>query len=202
MSSRSLFARENAPPRRTRLETRTILIDGYNVIRNVPALAVAEARALAAGRDALLARVEDRYRGTPHRVLVVFDGDGPARRVLPLRCGKGSQCVFSAGGELADAVIVDLAVAERARNAVVVVATNDLAVRLAAQAAGAEGASVAQVAARLNAAPRDLQKRAAYRSHVRAEWDRDAEPRPSGPRKANGHRAPRRKRGRPESGLL
>lgn len=179
------------------MEARTILIDGYNVIRNVPALAVADARSLAAGREALLAQVVACYRGTPHHVLVIFDGAETAQHATPLRCGNGSQCIFSAAGETADRVIVRLAEVERARGAEVVVATNDWAVRLGSQRAGAQSATVDQMAAWLHAAPRDLDKRARFRAAVRATWERDEMPRSSEPRKGNGHRAPRRRRGRP-----
>ena len=63
---------------------RTILIDGYNAIRNIPALAAAERLSLRDGREALLAQVVARYRHTPHRVIIVFDGDGPAETTQPL----------------------------------------------------------------------------------------------------------------------
>lgn len=179
------------------MEARTILIDGYNVIRNVPALAVADARSLAAGRDALLAQVVARYRGTPHRVLVIFDGAERSQHATPLRCGNGSQCIFSAAGESADSVILRLAAAERAMGATVVVASDDWAVRLGSQRTGATTASVAQTAARFHAAPRDLEKRARHHAFVRAQWERDELARTSGPRKGNGHRAPRRRRGSP-----
>ena len=175
----------------------TILIDGYNVIRNIPGLARADTRSLAAGREALLAQVVAHYRGTAHRILVVFDGAAPAQHATPLRCGSGSQCIFSAAGETADSVIVRLAESERARGAAVVVATNDWAVRVTSQHAGATTASVNQMATRLHAAPRDLEKRSRFRRAVRAQWERDEPPRPAGPRKGNGHRAPRRHRGAP-----
>ena len=171
-----------------------ILIDGYNVIRSVPSLAAAHARSLAAGREALLAQVVNRYRGTSHRVVVVFDGAEPAQHTMPLRCGSGSHCIFSACGETADAVIVRLAAAERAMGKQVMVATNDWEVRLGSQQTGAATALVEQIAARLHAGPRQLERRARHHAAVRAEWERDAEPRPRGPRKGNGHKAPRRTR--------
>ena len=63
-----------------------ILVDGYNVIRHVPELLAAERRSLASGREALLAQVRAAYQSAPHRVIVVFDGDGPAR---PARRSRG-----------------------------------------------------------------------------------------------------------------
>lgn len=55
-----------------------IIIDGYNLIRNVPALAHYEGRSLQDGRDHLLARAAAYRAATGHRVTVVFDGPAPS----------------------------------------------------------------------------------------------------------------------------
>lgn len=180
---------------------RCIVIDGYNVIRNVPALAAAERHGLAAGREALLAQVAARYRHTPHRVLVVFDGDGASERTEPLRCGVGSQVIFSASGESADAVIVRLVAHQRAVDMDVVVVSDDLDVRQGGAIHGATGTRVDEIARHLNAAPRHLERRARHHEFVRSRWERDGDhdggPQRGTPRKGNAHRAPRRRRNGP-----
>jgi predicted RNA-binding protein with PIN domain len=180
------------------MEPRTIVVDGYNVIRQVPALLAAEARGLAAGREALLGQVVACYRQTPHRVVVVFDGAQQAQSVAPLRCGVRSQIIYSARHETADSVIVRLVAAERLTGALVVVATDDLAVRLSGQHHGAAAASAGELAARLNAAPRHLAHAARHRAAVRAQLepdDSDDRARRDTARKGNPRRAPRQRRG-------
>lgn len=53
-----------------------IIVDGYNLIRNVPALAQYEGRSLQDGRDHLIARLAAYRAASGHRVTVVFDGPG------------------------------------------------------------------------------------------------------------------------------
>ena len=67
------------------MRSRVILVDGYNVIRHAPELLAAERRSLASGREALLAQIRATYQSATHRVIVVFDGDGPARDALRSR---------------------------------------------------------------------------------------------------------------------
>lgn len=182
------------------MDSTTIVVDGYNIIRQVPALLAAEAHSLAAGREALLAQLRATYRQSTYRVLVVFDGAGARQTVAPLHCGVRSQVIFSARGQTADQVILRLVEAECAGGAPVVVATNDLAVRLASQGTGAHTASARDLAGRLNAAPRHLERAARHRAAVRAQLadvsDADDDYDTRRPRKGNPRRAPRRRRGR------
>jgi uncharacterized protein len=186
------------------MNPRCIVIDGYNVIRNTPALRAAEARSLATGREALLERVTVRYRHTPHRVLVIFDGDGPAERIQPLRCGSHSQVIFSRSGDTADTVILRLTQRERAAGAEVEVITDDLAVRLGGAALGAAGIRSSEVVDCLHLVPHHLERRARHHAAVRARLDRDgAESAPAThPQKGNPRRKPRRRRGRPPDTLV
>ena len=51
---------------------RDILIDGYNVIKNNPSLHAVETKNLATARELLISQLVNRYRHTPHQVIVVF----------------------------------------------------------------------------------------------------------------------------------
>jgi uncharacterized protein len=178
------------------MDSRCIVIDGYNVIRNTPSLLAAEAQGLAAARDALVGLVVARYRHTSHRIIVVFDGDGTVQTTQALRCGIGSQVIFTRAGETADDAMVRLAALMRAQGKSVTVASNDWAVRLGGASHGADTATVDDLARRLNAAPRHLEQRARHHAAIRARLDEARDTAPSThPRKGNGRRAPRHRRG-------
>lgn len=182
------------------MDPQCVLIDGYNVIRNTPSLTAAERHGLSAGREALLAQVIAHFRHMPHRVVVVFDGDQASETVHPLRCGSRSQVIYARRGETADMVIVRLAAEERAYGVSVVVASDDLEVRLGGASYGAAEARAADVAHALNAAPRDVARRARHRQAVRESWRRDVDDADDGaarghPRRGNPRRAPKRRCG-------
>jgi len=187
-----------------------ILVDGYNVIRNTPGLARAEAVSLEQGRTALLDRLTARYRHTPHRVVVVFDGDGVAESGQPMRGLSRGRVIFTQRGETADAVICRLALeVERPNDPAgadagayvrmqTVVVSDDFEVRQGASAHGATPARVGELADRMGQAPRHLAKQVAHRLYVRRQLAADADedaPSRQHPRKGTAHRAPR-KRGR------
>jgi len=124
-----------------------ILVDGYNVIRRLPDLrAVERAEGLAAGREALLARLRAYRRARAHAITVVFDGSG-----APSASGGagGLTVCFSRAGETADAVIVRL-LTGAGSGAVVV--SSDAAVGAAARRAGAAAVTAEEFGARLEAA--------------------------------------------------
>ena len=176
---------------------RAIFVDGYNVIRNTPGLAQADRASLAAGREALIARLRARYRHTPHRVVAVFDGDGPSEQVQPMRGVSRGQIVFTSAGETADAVIARMVAQETCDEIIVV--SDDLEVRLNAAAQGAASARVGELAQRMNTvAPRHLIKRHQHHAWLQRQLDAEAnEDAPvSGPhpRAGNPHKAPRRTR--------
>lgn len=175
---------------------RIILIDGYNTIRNVPALAIVEMTvSIAAGRDALAEWVVSRYRHTPHRVFIVFDGDGVAESVQPIRSYSRGTVIFTAQGVTADARIVELA-AEHAQSGEVCVVTDDREVRDGAARDGARVVGNAQFAADVNQPPRDLRKRFQHQQAIRGiQESRDAG---TGPNRSRGNprKAPKRHRGK------
>lgn len=180
------------------MEPRLILIDGYNVIRNTPGLAAADRASLAAGRDALLQRVTAAYRHTPHRVVVVFDGDGGTESVVALPGRARGQVIFTPRGVTADETLRRLAREAQARGEQVTVVSGDFEVRLGTTGAGARSARPEEFASRLNQPSRDVAKRGRHRAAVRAELEaRDAEEnqrgRGDGRKKGNPRRKPRRK---------
>jgi predicted RNA-binding protein with PIN domain len=172
------------------------LIDGYNVIRRLPALRAAERRSLAEGRAALLNWLIPHFRGTPHRLVIVFDGDGAAETTVPLRCGAGSQQIFTRRGETADAAILRRVALERAAGQRVEVITDDLALRLASAGLGAEGVDTGTLRASASDTPRHLRKRAQHHAHVQRDRSGDEGDAPTGrhARKGNPRKAPRRRR--------
>jgi predicted RNA-binding protein with PIN domain len=175
-----------------------ILVDGYNVIRHAPELLAAERRSLASGREALLAQIRAAYQGATYRVIVVFDGDGPAETRSPLAGLARGQVIYTARSVTADAVIVRLAAEERLRADDVVVVTRDADLRHQASEHGAASAHPDELRAKLHEAPRDVAQRARHRAAIRSAWDKDADcddERPAPDRRhGNPRKAPRRRR--------
>jgi len=103
-----------------------IVIDGYNLIRQSPALSSFELNSLEEGRDALIDRLMDYKKFKPYPITVVFDGaqafDLGQERIRQ----SGIDIVFSRRGESADTVIKRIAAKEGAR-AVVVTSDRELA---------------------------------------------------------------------------
>jgi uncharacterized protein len=178
---------------------RTIYVDGYNVIRNTPALTQAERKSLAAGRDALLARLTARYRHTPHRVVVVFDGDGSAESAQPFPGLSRGTIIFSRTGESADAVIIRLAEQARQEGCDVSVVSDDGEVREGVSQHGAATARVDDLQRRMDEAPRLLRKRFTHQIVVKRILAEDEATDDANGRRGKGHgkgasrRAPRKR---------
>ncbi|HEV2236770.1 MAG TPA: NYN domain-containing protein, partial [Ktedonobacterales bacterium] len=136
------------------------------------------------------------FRDTRDRLVIVFDGDGVAETTEPLRCGAGSQLIFTRRGETADAAILRRAAAERAAGHRVAVVTDDLAVLLASAGLGAAGVGTRALRASVSATPRHLAKRYQHHVHAQRDLSGDEDDAPSGrqPRKGNPRKAPRRRR--------
>ncbi len=171
-----------------------ILIDGYNVIRTTPGLAVAEQRGdLAAGRAALLGRLAAAFARSTERIYVVFDGAGPAESRHSIPGLPHGRVVYSRLGDTADALIFRMQMSDELRDFQVVVVSSDEEVRREAARCGAATHRAEALAAHLNRAPKSLRQR--QRARLGATWDNtpvdeDGEPiRRS--RKGNAHRAPR-----------
>lgn len=102
-----------------------IIVDGYNLIRQIPGLAELDKMDLEQGRDALIERLAAYKRIKANRITVVFDGTHariPGERQTPK---SGIRVIFSRIGELADSVIKRMASGERG-NAVVISSDRDI----------------------------------------------------------------------------
>ena len=179
---------------------RTILIDGYNVIKNTPGLAAAERVSLETGRETLLGQVRAKYRHTPHAVIVVFDGAGTVESTLPFPGFSRGRVVYTRRGETADDAIQRLAATESECGHTVVVVSDDAEVRWNAGGAGHASARVDELARRLNEPDRFQRKQALHRAFLRQQWDADESD--SRPHSGNRKRKPRRTRGQPDDRSL
>ncbi len=173
---------------------RDILVDGYNIIKNEPSFKAAEARNLADARSLLITQLVNRYRHTPHQVIVVFDGDGTSEQVSS---DRRVRVIFSRRGVTADNVIARLATEACAAGREVEMYSNDGAVQRAVAAQGGGVGTTRQLTSQLNAAPSDVAKRARHRMAMRRKYglgpnyDPDDEPEPDrakGKKKGPSHR--------------
>lgn len=180
------------------MQPRTYLIDGYNVIRNTPGLAAAERQSLLEGRTRLVALIAGKLRHTPHRAIVVFDGNGESETTTNLARGVQGHIVYSRRGEPADTVIQRLAAHERAAGREVIAISDDFEVRLGTSAAGGQAVRVSPYAQHLNAPARHLQKQAQHRQFVRRELAGEREDAADRTR-GNPKRAPKRRGQPPQS---
>lgn len=168
---------------------RDILVDGYNIIKNSPALRALEAKNLAAARAALITQLGSRYRHTPHRVFVVFDGDGAYEQVSH----EQRICIiYSRHNETADSVIARLASEARLAQREVEMYSNDAEVRHAVVQQHGSAYSVSELTRQLNAPARDVEARIRHRLKQRREYgldpafDPDDDPTPYRPQSSKG----------------
>jgi len=175
---------------------RDILVDGYNIIKNSSSFQAVETKNFAAARNALITQLVHRYRHTPHRVTVVFDGDGASEQKIHERriC-----IIFSRHNETADSVIARLATEARLAGREVEMYSNDGEVQQAVAQQGGGVRTVSQLTSQLNAPARDVERRIRHRLAVRraygldATFDPDDEPEPrhiskGGKKKSSRHR--------------
>ena len=126
-----------------------IIVDGYNVIRQWPELAMLDRADLQAGREALLQGLQAYRRAKGHRVTVVFDGREMGGLSEGAESAGGIAVRYSRRGETADALIARL-VAEAGPGIAVV--SSDREVMAAARGHGAAWVSAAEFVSRLTAA--------------------------------------------------
>lgn len=160
--------RPDGPEAEAAVTIQVILVDGYNAIRRIEGLRVAERRGgLEAGREALLGWLASRYRASPHTVVVVFDGAEAQEREV--RRPRWSRCriVYTRAGTSADDAIARIAAEERARGAAVVMFSDDGAVRAAVAETGAAPESIQTLAERVNTPDKYRRKQARHREYVR-----------------------------------
>ena len=125
-----------------------IIVDGYNVIRQWPELAMLDRADLQSGREALLRELQSYRRAKGHKITVVFDGQEQGGFSEGVASAGGIGVRFSRRGETADSVIARLA-AEGGEGAVVV--SSDREVGEDARRQGAAYLSGAEFMARVAA---------------------------------------------------
>jgi len=126
-----------------------IIIDGYNLIRQWPELAMLDRADLEAGREALIAELSAYRRAKGHQITVVFDGRERGGLSERSEQARGIAVRYSRHGETADEVIARLAVGSGQGAAIV---SSDHAVQAAARRHGAAPISSPEFIARLDAA--------------------------------------------------
>lgn len=125
-----------------------IIVDGYNVIRQWPELAMLDRADLQAGREALLGELQMYRRAKGHKIMVVFDGREQGGFSEGTESVGGLGVRYSKRGETADSVIARL-VAERGEGTVVV--SSDREVAEAARRHGAAWLSAAEFLVKVEA---------------------------------------------------
>lgn len=110
-----------------------IIIDGYNMIRQIPSLVEHEHVSLENGRKNLIGLLARYKRIKHHAVTVVFDGASEISEFAPAGKEMGIAVRYSPKGISADNVIADLARKERTR---AVIVSSDNSVIQSAAAAG------------------------------------------------------------------
>ena len=149
---------------------RDILVDGYNVIKRAASFQSSGAKNLATAREQLITQLVNRYRHTPHRVTVVFDGNDVHEQVQHERRVR---IIYSCFGETADSVIARLAAAARAEGREVEMYSDDREVQDAVTRQGGNARTTGQLTDQLHAAPRDVAHRTLHRIAMRRQYGLD-----------------------------
>lgn len=96
-----------------------IIVDGYNLIRNVAALNVLDRQDIQLGREALVEILAAYKKIKHHKITVVFDGADAPVYSQPHDRVKGITVRFSRAGETADDVIKRMAAHDREKALIV-----------------------------------------------------------------------------------
>lgn len=147
-----------------------ILVDGYNVIKRSASFQSLGAKNLEHARQQLITQLLNRYRHTPHRVTVVFDGRDVHEQV---QHKQRIRIIYSRYGETADGVIARLAAAARAEGRTVEMYSDDREVQQAVSQQGGEIRTTAQLTDQLNAPSRDVGRRYRHRMAIRKKYGLD-----------------------------
>ena len=151
---------------------RDILVDGYNVIKRAPSFQAVRGQSLAAARVHLVALLSNRYRHTPHQVIVVFDGNEMFEQISHER---RIRIIYSRHDETADSVIARLAAGARAAGRDVEIYSDDIEVQQSVTSQGGTTQTTAQLERQVHAAPRDVERRARYRVAMRRKYGLDSQ---------------------------
>lgn len=150
---------------------RDILVDGYNVIKRAPSFQAVRTQSLVAARTQLLALLHNRYRHTPHQVIVVFDGNEALEQVSHER---RIRVIYSRHGETADCVIARLAASARASGREIEIYSDDIEVQQAATSQGGTVQTTAHLERQVYSAPRDIERRTRHRVTMRRKYGLDS----------------------------
>lgn len=156
-----------------------ILVDGYNLIRQWPELAMLDRADLQSGREALLKELKAYQQARRHHITAVFDGRERGGISGGTENARGIEVRYSRQGETADELIAHL-VAGAGEGAVVV--SSDREVQAAARRHGATPLSAEEFIARMDS------------SRVADMKGGDEEDRPQKSGKGTAHRLPKRAR--------
>ncbi len=107
----------------------TLIIDGYNLIRNSPTLSLIDRQDIEEGREALISRLADYRKVRPFPIVVIFDGTGYYHLSATGENRMGIKVLFSRRGQTADDFIVSLA-REKGRERVVSTSDRGIQARL------------------------------------------------------------------------
>ncbi|HET9921286.1 MAG TPA: NYN domain-containing protein [Ktedonobacteraceae bacterium] len=172
-----------------------ILVDGYNVIKNNEPFRSAQRHGLLHSRTLLIKQLQSKYRHTPHRVTVVFDGDG-ANEVVTHE--QRIQIIFSRRCETADQVIVRLSATLQAQGRLVETISDDLEIRHGVTKSGGELRTTRQLTNHLNAPSHDVAQKIRHRQKAIREYglnpQHKAEDDDDGGLSGQGKKVPRRRR--------
>jgi len=149
---------------------RDILVDGYNIIKRGASFQAIAARNLASARTQLVNQLVNRYRHTPHQVIVVFDGDGTSEQVSH---DRRIRIIYSRHGKTADSVIARLAREAQDAGREVEMFSDDTDVRQAVAQQGGNAYSAGQLTDSLNADPRDVARRHRHRQAMQRKYGLD-----------------------------
>ena len=177
-----------------------ILVDGYNVIKNNLMFRAVETKSLAEARTLLIRQLQNRYRHTTQRVIVVFDGDGKHEQVSH---DEHMRIIYSRYGETADSVIKRLSAEARSTGRAVEMYSDDEDIRHTVTEQGGKIQTTGHLMKQVQAAPRDVALRSQHRRQMRRIYGIDTpykledelEPDQS-PRRKKNKRSSRRPRGR------
>jgi predicted RNA-binding protein with PIN domain len=150
--------------------SRDILVDGYNVIKCAPSFQAVHGQSLALARARLITLLVNRYRHTPHQVIVVFDGDASVEQ---MEHDRRIRIIYSRYGETADSVLARLAASAREVGREVEIYSNDLEVQQSVSTHGGFAQSASQLERQVYAAPRDVERRTRHRIAMRRKYGFD-----------------------------
>lgn len=145
-------------------DVRDILVDGYNVIKNNLMFRALETKSLAEARLLLIRQLQNRYRHTTRRVIIVFDGDGKYEQV---NHDEHIRIIYSRYGETADSVIKRLSAEACSAGRSVQMYSDDEDIRQTVSEHGGIIQTTGHLMKQVQAAPRDVAIRSQHRRQMR-----------------------------------